>query len=345
MEIFNPFRGDITDQAVSDWLEQFEPDERPFICQLLKGFKYYGSAQVAESVKVLYQHILKDSGKSQDDIWFVPVGYVAKSGSIIAYYFRVQNNLDQNRFVSPADLTSLPLKQACAVVFIDDFLGTGNQACQVWENIARPVYEKTGADFYYGTLVAYIEGHENLRKKTRFFPFAVDVLSETDSPFSEGSTVFDNENDRVQCEQIVERYGNRLYPNHPLGYRKTQGMVGFFYSTPNNTLPIFWASQRDWHPLLARGDSYRDPAFLIGPPPGLNATTAGGSPTTPVSILSQLDQFDIEWESLVRLGSEFKDSKVVLVLASILKELGIGKAVLESLIDLIRCLRDLRHEK
>lgn len=121
--------------------------------------------------------------------------------------------------------------------------------------------------------------------------------------------------------------------------------MGFFYSTPNNTLPIFWASQSDWRPLLARGDSYRDPAFLIGPPPGLNATTAGGSPTAPVSILDQLDHFDIEWESLVRLGSEFKDSKVVLVLASILKELEIGKGVLESLLDLIRGLRDLRHEK
>ncbi len=345
MKVFNPFRGDITDQAVNDWLEQFEPDERPFICQLLKGFKYFGSAQVAESVKVLYQHVLNDSGKSQKDIWFVPVGYVAKSGSIIAYYFRVQNNLDQSRFVSPTDLASLPLKQTSAVVFIDDFLGTGNQACQVWENIARPVYEKTGADFYYATLVAYTEGHVNLRKTTRFLPFAIDVLSETDSPFSEGNPVFDNENDREQCEKIVARYGNTLYPNHPLGYRRTQGMVGFFYSTPSNTLPIFWSSQHDWHPLLARGDSYRDPAFLIGPPPGLNATTAGGSPTTPVGILSQLDQFDIEWESLVRLGSEFKDSKVVLVLASILKELGIGKAVLESLLDLIRCLRDLRHEK
>lgn len=44
MKMFNPFLGDITDQAVSDWLEQFESDERPFICQLLKGFKYYGSA-------------------------------------------------------------------------------------------------------------------------------------------------------------------------------------------------------------------------------------------------------------------------------------------------------------
>jgi len=345
MQIFNPFRGDISDQSVIDWLEQFEIEERPFICQLLKGFKYYGSTQVTESVKILCQSILADSKKSQKDIWFVPVGYVAKSGSIIAYYFRVQNNLDQSRFVSPADLSSLPLNESCAVVFIDDFLGTGNQACQVWENIVRPLYEKNGTAFYYATLVAYVEGQENLRKNTHFLPFAVEVLSEKDSPFTVGNSLFDNETDRAQCEHIVERYGNRLYPNHPFGYRRTQGMVGFFYSTPNNTLPIFWASQHDWNPLLARGDSYRDPAFLIGPPPGLNVNTAGRAATTPVEILSQLDQFDIEWESLVRLGSEFKDSKVVLVLASVLKELKIGKNVLEAMINLIRCLRDLRHEK
>jgi DNA integrity scanning protein DisA with diadenylate cyclase activity len=345
MDMFNPFGGDITDQAVLDWLEQFNPEERPLIGQLLRGFKYYGSAKVAEAVRILYQSVLKTSRKQQEDMWFIPVGYVAKSGSIIAYYFRVQNALPQDHFVSPADLASLPLTEGSTVVFLDDFLGTGNQARQVWENVAKPIHDKTGADFYYSTLVAYTQGQENLKRTTRFLPLAVDVLNEADSPFSESSSLFDNEDDRVRCEQIVEQYGKRLYPNHPFGYQRTQGMVGFFYSTPNNTLPIFWASQNDWHPLLARGDSYRDPAFLIGPPPGLNTTTAGVSATTPIGILDQLDHFDIEWESLVRLGSEFKDSKVVLVLASILKELNIGRAVLESLLDLIRSLRDLRHEK
>src|SRR5215213_1260662 len=344
--LFNPFGGDISDQSVLDWLGQFEPEEHPLIKQLLRGFKYYGSAKVAEAVKTLYQHILAASGGiRQEDMWFVPVGYVAKSGSIIAYYFRVQNNLPQDHFVSPADLGSLPLKQGSAVVFLDDFLGTGNQARQVWENVASPIHKVTGADFYYATLVAYSHGQENLRRASNFLPLTVDTLSESDSPFSENNSVFDNEDDKTRCEQIVEKYGKRLYPNHPLGYRRTQGMVGFFYSTPNNTLPIFWASQNDWRPLLARGDSYRDPAFLIGPPPGLSATMAGGSSAAPVDILNQLDNFNIEWESFVRLGSEFKDSKVMLVLAWILKELNIEKGTLESLLDLIRKLRDLRHEK
>lgn len=116
MEIYNPFRGDVTDQAVAEWIAQFEDSEKPFINKLLKAFRYYGSAKVAGLVKVLYQEILSSSAESHSEIWFVPVGYVAKSGSIIAYYFRIQNGLRQDQFISPADVAALPLTSASPVL-------------------------------------------------------------------------------------------------------------------------------------------------------------------------------------------------------------------------------------
>ena len=130
--VLNPFRGDISDQSVLEWLEQFEPNERPIINRLLKAFRYYGSAKVADLVKRLHQDILKLSNRPESEMWFIPVGYVAKSGSIIAYYFRVQNNLRQDHFVSSADLSALPLNEQSTVVFLDDFLGTGGQARQTF---------------------------------------------------------------------------------------------------------------------------------------------------------------------------------------------------------------------
>src|SRR2546426_681456 len=133
MDVFNPFYGDVTDKAVAEWIEQFEDSERPIINQLLKAFRYYGSAQVAKLVKRIYQDVLASSVNSRSGFWFVPVGYVAKSGSIIAYYFRVQNELREDQFISPADLAALPLRENNSVVFLDDFLGTGNQATQVWK--------------------------------------------------------------------------------------------------------------------------------------------------------------------------------------------------------------------
>jgi hypothetical protein len=345
MGIYNPFRGDVSDQALSEWIAQFEETERPVINQLLKAFRYYGSAQVAELVKGLYTDIHNSSTDLNSELWFVPVGYVAKSGSIIAYYFRVQNELQQDRFISPVDIAALPLTQKSTVVFLDDFLGTGNQALQVWNTVAEPIIKKTKCNFVYATVVAFREGIEFVKTKTGFTTFAVDVLDDCDRPFSTSSHVFETESDRNAAEKIIGKYGDRLYPNHPFGYRRTQGLLGFFYSTPNNTLPIFWSAQSGWKPLLARGDSYRDPAYLIGPPPGLSASMTTSSPNAPLDFLNLLSNFDIDIESIKQLASEFKDSKVVLVLASILKRIDIPRLTLESLLRLIRALRDLRHER
>lgn len=345
MDIHNPFRGDVTDQAVAEWMSQFEETERPIINQLLKAFRYYGSAQVAESVKGLYLDIQHTTAGVKTEIWFVPVGYVAKSGSIIAYYFRVQNGLRQDQFISPADVAALQLTENSTVVFLDDFLGTGNQATQVWTTVVEPLDIKSKCNFVYATLVAYREGIEHIKEKTGFSSLAVDVLDDSDRPFSSANRIFATEPERIAAEKLVEKYGDRLYPNHPFGYRRTQGLVGFFYSTPNNTLPIFWSAQAGWKPLLARGDSYRDPAFLIGPPPGLSAAMTDGSAGAPLDVLSQLDNFDIDSESLIQLASEFKDSKVVLVLASIMKRIDVPRGTLESILKLIRALRDLRHER
>ena len=345
MDTYNPFRGDITDQAVEEWIAQFEETERPIINKLLHAFRYYGSAQVAESVKGLYRDILGSTGNTCKKLWFVPVGYVAKSGSIIAYYFRVQNELRQDQFISPADIASLQLSENSCVVFLDDFLGTGNQATQVWKTVVAPLNNKDNPKFIYATLVAFREGIDHIGAHTGFSAVAVDVLDDTNRPFSNVSAVFDNESDRLEAEQIIAKYGDRLYPNHPLGYRRTQGLVGFFYSTPNNTLPIFWSAQAGWRPLLARGDSYRDPAYLIGPPPGLSASIASNSVNAPLDVLKQLSYFDIDSESLIQLASEFRDSKVVLVLASILKTINVSKSTIESVLKLVRSLRDLRHER
>src|SRR5439155_6231581 len=139
---------------------------RPIINQLLKAFRYYGSAQVAKLVKRIYQDVLASSVNSRSGFWFVPVGYVAKSGSIIAYYFRVQNELREDQFISPADLAALPLRENNSVVFLDDFLGTGNQATQVWKSIADPLRKKAKCRFFYATLIAFREGIEHIKATT-----------------------------------------------------------------------------------------------------------------------------------------------------------------------------------
>lgn len=59
---------------------------------------------------------------------------------------------------------------------------------------------------------------------------------------------------------ICQKYGEKLYPKHPLGYDDSQLLIAFEYNTPNNTLPIIWSSTNNessnietiWHPIFER---------------------------------------------------------------------------------------------
>jgi len=44
--------------------------------------------------------ILKDLKTSIDNVWFLPVGCVAKSSSAIAYFFKKVNDLNIDEFIS-----------------------------------------------------------------------------------------------------------------------------------------------------------------------------------------------------------------------------------------------------
>jgi len=52
--------------------------------------------------------------------------------------------------------------------------------------------------------------------------------------------------------KMAEEYGLRLKPDVPLGYANGQYTFGFFYNTPDNTLPLFWSSNAQWIPLMKR---------------------------------------------------------------------------------------------
>lgn len=344
-DISNLFDGDISNEAIQAWLEQFEKEDRFYILKLLKAFKYLSSKRVACLVKELYKAISSELAISQERIWFVPVGYVAKSGSIIAYYFRIQNNISQNRFIAPADIASLSLNKNDVVVFLDDFIGSGNQASQVWQKVVVPVKKNSDCKFVYAVLLGYQNGLENVKASTGFITYAVEVLTVKDMPFSPQGNLFEDEKERKKAKDVVKKYGLRLYPNHPLGYKESQGLIGFFYSTPNNSLPIFWSSEEGWKPILTRGESYRDPAFLIGPPPGLKRESTYNSPRKALVDSEELDRYDIDPDIATKIFSEFQKAAIFLILAPVLKEMGIKNEVFSDMLRIISILKHYEHEK
>lgn len=84
-------------------------------------------------------------------------------------------------------------------------------------------------------------------------------LSEEYKAFSPNSQIFPNQETRERLKEMCEKYGRQLYPEHPLGYDNSQALIVLPHNTPNNTLPVIWAGDKNekepgviWHSLWKR---------------------------------------------------------------------------------------------
>ena len=342
----NPFAPTISNERLNDWFSQFEDSEKPTIARLVDAFQYYDPETINEKLRELHKRILDSAAVPTSSIFFVPVGYVAKSGSAITYFFKTQNDVSQEQFILPSDIETMIPASDKAFVFLDDYIGTGRQARQVWDGLAsaNPKLLEI-SKMIFASIVAREQGIEHLTENSGFEVMSIDVVKTKDIPLSDESAIFPSTEERGVARSILEKYGARLHPEAPLGYASSQGLLGFFYSTPNNTLPIFWSTEKGWNPLLPHKESFRDPASLFGPPSGLPISIRLGDDKKPLIETSQFSDYEINPEIAIQIFNEFRRVDVFLVLAPIIKTLGIEHADFSKFLVLINALKILNHER
>jgi hypothetical protein len=222
---------------------------------------------------------------------FVCLGTPAESSGHLMLPFRQANELAAESFVTAGDILvkdehlgcqSVPRHIASAVsrgrirlpqrlnspevdryVFIDDLCGSGTQATNYSRDIlARAKRLRSDLRFSYYTLLATPDGLKNVRDNTLFDD--VDAVFEIDNSykcFHPDSRYFKTAQPPVTAESassIANKYGETLWPEHPLGFKNGQLLLAFAYNTPDNTLPIIWADDHNtstnahWQPIFHR---------------------------------------------------------------------------------------------
>ena len=179
------------------------------------------------------------------------------SGANFLYEFRKELKISSKCFPSE-HFTKIDLTGVKALVFVDDIIGSGDQATR----FARKTFPKIhqNIDKYYVVLLALENGLNKVIKESGFTQvIPAKVLSEEYKAFSPKSCYFKNTKQRERLKEICSKYGERLYPEHPLGYDYSQGLFVFPHNVPNNTLPIIWAGPESesepgvpWKPLWKR---------------------------------------------------------------------------------------------
>lgn len=265
---------EIGKKDIERWLRNFKGEvfdikyERLIALWLLSHFTYYNTDEVRHLCKVVYYDllhlvVLKDlsSGmpiRESISQFFQKSSIISPektsgSGGFIAYYFRQENNLAMDLFNYYYKNIGTDIEN---IILIDDVILTEGKNGQMHGFLENIVNHHKGKNIFLLTLIASNEAYECLRKS---FPL-VDIvtaikLDNRDRAFAQESDIF------ATCKELMALgkkfatyYGNKINIGgaSPLGFSDGQYTFGFFYNTPDNTLPIFWGQINGWMPILKR---------------------------------------------------------------------------------------------
>lgn len=257
------------------WLNNFdgrvlnnEKVEKILAMWILMNYTYYSEKEIRALCKCIFEDYIHDkilefkldkiskkkriSDQIQDIIdntLFLSLGNPSESGTNILYYFRQENALQKESF--EIDDRKKPYEN---VVFIDDVTISGHQACEYLNG-------KTGygKKKYLLTLIATEKADKFIRENCidEITLISSILIDDRSICFTDSSFVFsDKKMDLLKglAEKLCIGYGNRIDNKFPLGYSDGQQLFGFFYNTPDNTLPIIWATQNNWIAAFPRYD-------------------------------------------------------------------------------------------
>lgn len=174
-----------------------------------------------------------------------PLGNLAGSGTNICYYFRQANSLGGTVF---RPYNSDEHKLFCV---IDDATLSGKSAIEDLKRYSETI--NSSKAFY----LSFITSNKAKATLNEIYPnlkviSALD-LDDSSKLFNDISLYFyGKEKWKPVAKYLCKSYGEKLFSHNPLGYNNGQYAIGFFYNTPNNSLPIFWGERFGWNPLFKR---------------------------------------------------------------------------------------------
>jgi hypothetical protein len=275
----------ITQIRLNKWLSNFDTDEEKYFAACLLDFLIYRSeTQTLAMIEQLFTRVLPDlhvkypmpivpiddwiSHLNRVTLSFDPgVRFVAvvkhgdhpgKSGDIIARDFKRHFNINQKLLIDATQVVECHKTGVNCFIFIDDFLGTGDQFTQVLQhqgirNILPAIYAA------YTPLTAHIKGIQKIESELPSVHVSpVETLSKAYSVFNNACYCFvDGVNDadsakKFYCE-LLKRKGIDQKGANRLGYGGLELAYVFNHAAPDNCLPLFWwYANSKFYPLFDR---------------------------------------------------------------------------------------------
>jgi len=273
------------------WLENFDATDQKYAIRLLEGFTYFADDLVAALFRSAFQNLSqlvvqnKDNYFAASSQWtqFLESAIVvrveghnssdADSGFIFTRMARDRLGVQEGQLLSPAKaLEHLRAKPRGNVIFVDDFVGSGEQFEHTWRKVHqlpnfayvsfKSLVNTIGSGsvgFYYCPLICTEIGRDHIAATCPLVKVVpAHVLPETYSALSSKSVIW---RDDMQSDGplFVERASAKAgIPYREgqegcwTGYRRLGLALAFEHGWPDAVLPIFTHQENGWKPLLKK---------------------------------------------------------------------------------------------
>lgn len=264
-DISNRLRGIVSPLIIRNWLDNFKPEEYDIALDILDKLRYFHLEEIIQDFNSSIERLIKRFPQVSK-FYILGVGATGKSGPTLLYFFLqtpiYKKNADKFKLLAHANkLKSQGLREGSFLILIDDIIGTGESFYDFYRTQIK--YQLTKENFslqIVALCVAFMsEGRSLLKQK-------IDAIllygSEFNKAFSPRSSVFGYRPKMLLVRNFAYSYGKGLFTttdwsknvevDHPLGFNRSQSLIAFAHSIPNNTLPIIWSSKNNWYPLFPR---------------------------------------------------------------------------------------------
>lgn len=160
---------------IDAWVKQFNKNDKDVAARILDSVQLVTRAEI----ELAYQTLMKSlpgwhyQKAKRDGEWrFVPFAVrPGESGDSMMAVFRQAMGMRQRHhdplFVYAHQLPAQKLTGEDTVVLIDDFAGTGNQACATWNDLFRELVGGAGT-VYLMVVAATVTAQQEIREKLTF---------------------------------------------------------------------------------------------------------------------------------------------------------------------------------
>lgn len=262
------------------WIENFDDSDKILAAQLLERFVFYNQRLTDSLLKASFYSIADGLKKGPlappreqllralPKAVFTPVSGESPNPTDSGYFLcrrtRQVLGVDEAQIKATSEALQVAAN-GCPVVFVDDFIGSGDQFLATWRDIStgvsfEAIHQQVGFPAIYISLVGAEEGIAYIGK---YAPaVAVCVTHKIDNRGTLWGIKSSDLSLYNRLDSLLQKYLPRLTPNEQYmlkesyltyGYKHRGLFFGFEHSVPDATLPIFWCrGTNNWEPLIER---------------------------------------------------------------------------------------------